>query len=159
VDRVLDALFGGDVAGLTGLLAFDELPCTVEPQLGGAPQCPPGLADGSVVRAFPAGQGCQGSWVNEIAASDALAGLASAGIRLYAVYRQHPADSVPAELLFPRGEYVIVLAFPADPSGTPGSRVVHITGHQIVTIGGWCTQTLAERVAGVPSDAFLLPPP
>ncbi|MGE3576083.1 MAG: hypothetical protein AB7J35_18685 [Dehalococcoidia bacterium] len=79
--------------------------------------------------------------------------------RTYAVYHDVASPGNPTTFEFPRGEFVIVQAFPVERPELVGSRLIAITNGRIVTAAGWCLQTLAERVTGLAPADFLMPPP
>lgn len=159
VDAVLGAVTGGDTAAVRGLLDFVALPCASTQMLGGPPPCPPGTPAGTLVDAFPLGQGCEGSYVDTGTAEQVVSNLPP-GARLYAIFSQQPAAGDPEKLEFPRGAVVIVLTYPSGAAEHPvGSRALHVTDGRIVTMSGWCLETPADRVAGVTKDAFLLAAP
>jgi hypothetical protein len=158
-DAVLDAVTGGDTAAVRSLLDFVALPCAATQMLGGPPPCPPGTPTGTLVDAFPLGQGCEGSYVDAGTAEQVTITLPP-GARLYAVFTSQPAAGNPAKLEFPRGATVIVFTYPSGaPEHPVGSRALHVTDGRIVTMSGWCLESPADRVAGVTRDAFLLAPP
>lgn len=158
-DAVLDAVTGSDSAAVRGLLDFVALPCASTQMLGGPPPCPPGTPAGTLVDAFPLGQGCEGSYVDAGTAEQVTSTLPP-GARLYAVFTQQPAAGDPAKLEFPHGAIVIVFTYPSGADDHPvGSRALHVTDGRIVTMSGWCLESPADRVAGVTQDAFLLAPP
>ena len=159
IDRFLDALISGDRAALARMLALVDMPCTSEQMLGGPPACQTGVAPGTMVGAFPMGQGCEGSFIDAATAERVVAEV-PAGARIFAAYAQPPAAGDTLKFEFPRGALVVVLTYPSGSSQHPvASRTIHITDGRIVTVSGWCLQSPSDRVAGVAASAFLVPPP
>lgn len=160
VDRVLGAISTGDVDGLVDATEFVMLPCSTEDKLGGPPRCREGVPERTPVKSFPMGQGCEGSYLDEEATRRAFEAFVEPHNRNYAVYHDVPSPGDPSRFEFPRGEFVVVQSFPVEALPEQvGSRLIAITDGRIVTVGGWCLQSLEERVAGLAPGDFLLSPP
>ena len=85
---------------------------------------------------------------------DELAGQSEAGeaLRLYAIYR--PGEAHPWVPRLPAGEPGIVLE-----RGNPGGQIFTVAGGMLVSAYFGCGVPVADVVAPVPADAFLVAPP
>ncbi len=65
IDAILEAWEKGDIEALAALALLQDRECTTDVNgLGGPPQCPDGVADGSTVQVFQAAR-CEGYWAFE----------------------------------------------------------------------------------------------
>lgn len=102
VDRILDAVAGGDVQMLHSLLAFIKTKCTQAEGLGGPPKCRDGEAEGTPVEVLPF-LGPEGHFLRKDEIGN-WPGVDATG--LYAVYEVSPA--VTYEENYPAGRYAIM---------------------------------------------------
>jgi hypothetical protein len=153
LDEIIDAVLAGDGPRLLAQIVPLELACAVSPA-GGIPQpprCPRGVADGSVVEAFPVG-GPEGSYLLAAEAQTAFRGLLDSSPGLYSVHR---VTTIKPDPRWPTGDYAIVFVGLGQVRGV----LVHATDEGIVnvTYGGGRTDP-AIFVRNVPASDFLLPP-
>ena len=53
LDSMIHAVVSADAEAIAARLAYQRVPCIVDPQAPGAPECPAGVTDRSVIDAFP----------------------------------------------------------------------------------------------------------
>lgn len=100
IDAVLDAWEPGDIDALSALALLQEMECVTEVQgLGGPPECPPGVDDGTTVQVMGAAA-CEGFWVYEDGLGQLFQtfvdGFDGAPYYLYAAWRADADQHLPA---------------------------------------------------------------
>lgn len=149
LDPVVQALLSRDPAKIEPLLQSRPEGC-VEPftAASAAPPCPAGSPAGTPVEVFPAA-GC-----HPFMSADELAGQFEAGqdLRLYAIYR--PGEAHPWVPRLPAGEMGIVLE-----RGNLGGQIFTVAGGRLVSAYFGCGVPVADVIAPIPADSFLVAPP
>ena len=148
VDRVMSAMAAKDAAQLASLAYLETFSCTTAAGLGGPPQCLPGEAAGTPVKALFTSS-CDGHYIRQ---SEVL-GLAQRFLedkgKLAGVYRHNG-------LIFPQSQYVLVYAFDT-PYGSL-ARVLFVSDPGIVGITFGCGTTAKDYISQMGlTDAILLP--
>lgn len=149
VDAVMSALESGDLEAIAALIGWQQVECEAGPPMGigGPPECPEGVADGTPIDVIP-GAACEGYWhirVNDGGRANLVIGTAD---RLYAVIK-NDADS------FWRGSDTGIVY--VNPERPEWGKAVYLANGRI--IGDWsgCATSpaeIAERGASV-----IFPPP
>jgi hypothetical protein len=145
VNAIVTALDSGDNAKVVPLVGYMQVECDSHPGpgLGPPPTCPPGVADGTPVDAFPAG-GCEGVYLSP-------QGIAAGALRFYlgtpvqAIFRTATTST-----WYPT-DYEMVYG-----SGAPGSFVaaMFVRNGKIVGTNG-CIGTTADALKDVPASDIL----
>jgi len=66
LDAIIEAVEAHDVDALLGFVEYQEVPCSEPGEgMGGYPSCEAGEAAGTIVRALPLMDGCEGSWARD----------------------------------------------------------------------------------------------
>jgi len=151
LDAVIDAVLARDAARLASLVRYKSIPCVAVRSVGGPPECPPGIAEGTAVDVLPI-TSCEGSYASPDSTTTVLQRVLEPDYSLYAVYRapSSPEWGVPAE-------YVIVFSVWATPAREEG-RVISVSDGHLVGFWDGCAQT-AETIAAAYKDAILPPIP
>ncbi|MGD9933929.1 MAG: SH3 domain-containing protein [Dehalococcoidia bacterium] len=149
VDAVISALESGDLEAIAALIGWQQVECEGGPPMGigGPPECPEGVADGTPIDVIP-GAACEGYWhirLNDGGRANLVIGTAD---RLYAVIK-NDADS------FWRGSDTGIVY--VNPERPEWGKAVYLANGRI--IGDWsgCATSpaeIAERGASV-----IFPPP
>ena len=158
VDRVIAAAEAGDVAALVELAAFRDVQCK-DSDTGMHPyQCPPGVADGTIVSAVSAAY-CEGTFISPDDIEQAIAGsffrlLGQDDVRPLRLYAVAELDEDPFEA---GSTYRVLLAFP---DGTGRQLWVNADGITVVWFGcgnAPVAQMTATSSAGAEPNYLLSP--
>jgi len=106
IDKVINAVAGGDLQLLRSLVKFTTAECTVLDGLGGPPKCREGEAQGTPMEVLPF-MGGEGSFIRNDEIGN-WQGIEVSG--LYAIYRV--SADVRSEEYYPAGEVAIIFVAP-----------------------------------------------
>ncbi len=143
VDAIMAAILSGDAAKIRTFVAMTSEPCTTLTGLGGPPQCPAGVAAGTIVQAFPS-LGPSLGWSFD--ADGVVTNLVQV-TTITGVFKAIPRPYSPTVPGLPSGSYVLVAA---------PDRLIHIDGGKIVFMD-YVMAGMATRLAAIPAADFILP--
>jgi len=143
VDAVLDAGYAGDADALDRLISYRSAPCGIE----FAPECPAGLAPGTLVEGLSS-TACHGGHIKRDEAPAALIQLIQSSA-LYGITPQGITNGVPDPLL-------VLMVSTKTERQNPASLVFDATS--VVAISRNCSGLVPDWTLGGRPN-FLLPPP
>lgn len=153
VDSFINLLYARDAKALAALSNYREMKCVAKVEGSGAPpECPAGVAEGTLVKVLSGGQ-CEGFWIFPDKAVDSFARWVER-FGLWAVWVQE-TDGGPNSR--PVGTYGIYATGQAGPGAPVVERTMFIKDGKIEALFFGCSR--GPSSAAPAGARFILPPP